>query len=443
MNNGSNHPDPRDASGPVPGGLLSEDALAAYLEGELPAEPAREMAAALAREPAWRDRVALLDADRSALRAIPDEAAPADLLDRVAEQLERELLIGLGEGESAHAGVPRRVAPQPLTARVSGRVRSVLRPLLEEPLGRKLSLAAGILLMIGGVGYLGIRELGDPSLGRPGVEPQGVQLATGDTSMTGDNQEGPESDGPLLAAAEPAVEALAAEASTESPIEPVPEAVTADAGVTLLAQGRLGIRLVAAEPAAAEAWLAEHASRTTRFAERGTASSSLTLAMQPLGVDAELAGREPAGRDQREPLPRVALEPTRTAEFEQSLAETASARSLAAASPRLVMVELDLDSRTLGSFMAAAEQDAGLAVELFELDPAAMHAMAESDAARAAAPASDATIDDLLWWDAGPEHWTPRRVAPIVIVPAVKPDADQATDADRAPETLDPIAPSR
>lgn len=366
MNNGSSHPDPG-----LPAGPLDEAALLAYLEGELPAEPARRVALALAREPAWRDRLAELAADRRALVALPQEQAPEDLMARVAEQLERELLIGLGQGESAQAGPLRAVKTPPLAIRMGGRVRGWLRPLIDEPLGRKLALAAGLLLMAGGVGYLGIRELGNPGPGTPGIEPSRP-----------------------LALAQPEIDAAPADAgaiATLAAAEPAPEIVplTADTGVPLLADRRLGIRLVAQDPARAEAWVAGLSSTAGRYASRG-AAPSLALALG----DGAAAGRSAA--------------------LARSMAQPEAARSLEAIAPDAgpaaqapVLIEFELDGATLASFVRAAEREAGVRVELFELGPEA--------ASLLEAPAGG--IDDLLWWNAGPEHWTPRRIAPVVIVP--------------------------
>ena len=387
MNNGSSQPD-RDPG--LPAGPLDEAALLAYLEGELPAEPARRVALALAREPAWRDRLAELAADRRALVALPQERAPEDLMARVAEQLERELLIGLGQGESAQAGPLRAVKTPPLVIRAGGRVRGWLRPLIDEPLGRKLALAAGLLLMAGGVGYIGIRELGIPGPGTPGVEPSRPMAIA-------------QADAPSQAEPDAVIATLAA-AELASEVGPL----TPETGMPLLADRRLGIRLIARDPARAEAWVAGLSSTAGRYAARGPAPALASVMGLEMGMEPRATS---LARGPQPTAPRAAMD---------AVAESSPSAGLPAGSP--VLIEFELAGATLASFVRAAEREAGVEVEFFDLgslEPGALALLAQ--------PVAGGGIDDLLWWNAGPEHWTPRRLAPVVIVPA-EPGSDAGID---------------
>src|SRR5687767_8619175 len=82
---------------------LDEGDLLAWVEGEpMLAGRRAAIAAWLSREPAVGAAIEGMRRDREALRALPEESAPASLMAMVAAQLEpvleRQMLLGLAEG---------------------------------------------------------------------------------------------------------------------------------------------------------------------------------------------------------------------------------------------------------------------------------------------------------------------------------------------------------
>lgn len=120
-----------------------EDLLLALVEGEL--DPAREAVELAALDPAAVAKVRAMRRHRAALRGLSDIAPPAGLLDRVGSVLEREAVTG-----------PALDATFPIEQYRSG-----------APWARRLAVAAGLMLMVGGVGYWSL-WLSSPS-STPGV----------------------------------------------------------------------------------------------------------------------------------------------------------------------------------------------------------------------------------------------------------------------------------
>lgn len=91
--------------------------ILAYVEGEMPAEEAHQFKLMLLTDARLRRLVEQLAADRDALRALPREHAPADLMERVNDHLERDMLLHPGTGAGAGAGkeaLPRAAAERRL-----------------------------------------------------------------------------------------------------------------------------------------------------------------------------------------------------------------------------------------------------------------------------------------------------------------------------------------
>lgn len=134
----------------LPPGLDEVDLLA-WIEGD-PLPRNREVAVArlLSDHPNLARRLDAMRRDRDVLRAMPaDEKAPAGLLDGVQAALqplvERQVLLGIQDGEPTEDHLPiSLVVPQR---------RNVFDLLLRDRVGRKMALAAGLLLMVGGVTY--------------------------------------------------------------------------------------------------------------------------------------------------------------------------------------------------------------------------------------------------------------------------------------------------
>jgi hypothetical protein len=90
-----------------------------------------------------------------------EEAAPAGLLDAIAGQLEpvfeRQMLLGLADGKDLIEGPPVSV--------VRPARQGVLASIFAERMGRRIALAAGLLLLVGGTTYFMAQALTNP--GKP------------------------------------------------------------------------------------------------------------------------------------------------------------------------------------------------------------------------------------------------------------------------------------
>jgi hypothetical protein len=135
---------------PLPPGLDEVDLLA-WVEGD-PLPRNREVAVArlLSANPALAGMLDGLRRDKEVLASLgADERAPAGLLDgvRAAIQpvMERQMLLGLQDGPLVDEHPPVSLVALPH--------RSLVDVLLRERAGRKMALAAGLLLLVGGTTY--------------------------------------------------------------------------------------------------------------------------------------------------------------------------------------------------------------------------------------------------------------------------------------------------
>lgn len=127
-----------------------QDILLDYIEGELSPEQRAAFEQQLAGDEALRRLVERLQADRAALRSLPSEAPPRDLLDDATHQLEREMLLGPtpeaasaqvgGEG-GGEAGVAGRLGRDPR------RRTPWTKPATYAALAAVVALCAGVLLI--------------------------------------------------------------------------------------------------------------------------------------------------------------------------------------------------------------------------------------------------------------------------------------------------------
>ncbi len=74
--------------------LFDENLILAYVEGDLPNDQRHEFKLALIKDAKLRRLVEQLEADRQALRVLPEEPAPPSLMDHVHQHMERDLLLG-------------------------------------------------------------------------------------------------------------------------------------------------------------------------------------------------------------------------------------------------------------------------------------------------------------------------------------------------------------
>jgi hypothetical protein len=100
-----------------------ENLFLGYVEGDLPPQDAARFEALMAQDARLRSLVAQIRADRQALRSLPLEQAPAELLDRVTAKIERHLLLGDPAPEAAPGprlvGSPA-VPDRPMTQATAG-----------------------------------------------------------------------------------------------------------------------------------------------------------------------------------------------------------------------------------------------------------------------------------------------------------------------------------
>lgn len=130
-----------DLAGPS-GVILSEEELLDWVDGKVSAQAGEALAAASGRR-GLASRVSQMQANRRVLQSLPIEAAPADLAERVVQALEREALLALSTASAASD------APIPISTYVSPRQRTARAPAWQPP----AAIAAGLLLLIGGVSY--------------------------------------------------------------------------------------------------------------------------------------------------------------------------------------------------------------------------------------------------------------------------------------------------
>jgi hypothetical protein len=170
--------------GPEEGDLL------AFIEGDhLPAPRRAAVVAYLAADPAMARRLEGMKRDMLGLRAMADDPAPADLLAGVeaalAPVLERQALLGIADGRSLSDSPPISI--------VTPVRRSVFEAFFAERTGRRIAMAAGLLLLVGGGTYLATSALsgrgaggdpvrvarheGDALTVPPDAESEGVRIA--------------------------------------------------------------------------------------------------------------------------------------------------------------------------------------------------------------------------------------------------------------------------
>jgi len=137
---------------------LDETHLLAWIEDDLAAQDRLRVERALDANPAMRTTVQGMRTDRLALAAMGDEPAPADLLAGVADLLEREMLVGLTDqsdlAPTAASQIPvskvRPIRTHPAWVRT---ITASLGSVIADRTGRRLALAAGLLIAAGGLTY--------------------------------------------------------------------------------------------------------------------------------------------------------------------------------------------------------------------------------------------------------------------------------------------------
>jgi hypothetical protein len=123
---------------------VGEEQLLDWIDGRLPASEMARLEASSGRQ-GLGDRVRQMQANRRAMRSMPLEKAPPELMGRVLQALERELVLGWQDGTQSQDG---------------GTIAQELEPIsFEEHRGTtppwlpRLAMAAGVALLLAGGTY--------------------------------------------------------------------------------------------------------------------------------------------------------------------------------------------------------------------------------------------------------------------------------------------------
>lgn len=449
MTTGPSNPNPR----PGPHGLPPLDPqleadLLAWIEGEpLPRARDAAVARALDADPALAARLLAMRSDRNVLRSMADEPAPAGLLEAALAALEpameRRMLLELAEGKPLHDHPPVSIVRPPR--------QTLWQTFMSDRLGRRLSLAAALLLVVGATAYFAASSLEPrPNLG----DPNGTRIAQADpepdagvTSKTAPERtiamapEAGQGPAPQGIAADRAAESRAdyelteprvlAEAPTPGPTAEKPvevagvptevavaevlreleEATAAEAGMTadralaLAREGRLAIRVVSTHPSLAIHQLDRRLGRRAgggSWRLAGDVPAPIVAAVANPGPPVVLAsaaarqGEPMFFTSAREPV-RVSL-PTPT-----SPPVTPALVPQPEIAPESRMAEVRLDAEVLEAVRGAIGRAAG-GDAVFEELPTPV-----PDEALPVSPAA------VFWWTRPASEWTAWARVPVVV----------------------------
>lgn len=140
--------------------------MLALVEGDT-LSPARmaEIERALSSDPAWVSMVRAMKRDRAGLRALAEPTCPPGVIDAVEQVMERRMLVGLS------AGIPLdRDEPPVVIVRDRSGKPGWVRLFTQDQTGRRLAIAAGLLLAVGGVSYFATTWLAQPRVIGDGTE---------------------------------------------------------------------------------------------------------------------------------------------------------------------------------------------------------------------------------------------------------------------------------
>lgn len=373
---------------------IDELDLLGWVEGDLPRARQQPVEALLAREPRLRELLDAMSRDRSAIKSLAIERAPADLLAGVEARLERDLLVGLAGADAPSLDIP--------VSRVVVRHERSLGRLLRRPIVRVGALAA-TLLMAGTIGLLTLGKM-DAGRGRSRTQPPVLMGAA----------QAP--DGAALAKSEDTLADAALESAT--PVEPAPslsalalgdvdesiapvatdDAITPDRAVELLREGRLVIVVRTLDRERTLERLATiHSEPRPTWAMLDRADETLVAALAPkpaspdsaIGPGIMASGRESDlafdGSEERGDVPllqrgsRTAVPP-----------------------PAIYLAESDDTPRALAALRGTMNSGRSQAAHFVALDQPL--------------PTPPATsIDSILWWNRPPSGWVRRHTLPIVV----------------------------
>jgi hypothetical protein len=403
-------------------GLPDEADLLAWVEGEaLSPEANAAVARALLADPALARRLELMRRDREVLCSLPRERAPRDLVAGVEAALqpvlERELLLGLQSAEPAES--------VPVVSMVRPEKRGIFQTFLADRAGRRMALAASLLLLIGGATWwAAVSFTGKPSPIKPIALNDGSRAKSlsadspPDAIMTGTEASAalataeataPEATPMVASAVESAAakeeEAASRVASVEELVGPVRTAMDAALAAELARERKLVVRVVSREAALAPRRVCDRVrkelnSPAIKLAAEVPPELTVALDVRPLDVPRlspaavpeppAFAGLESVTPFIGPPAPREAI----------VIEET---------EPQpLYVVQARLDAATMTQLRTSLER-AGRDEVVFEerYEPLPL--------SPGGAPVL--TPQAVLWWSNPPAGWTSWGEVPVVIEP--------------------------
>ncbi|MCB9845909.1 MAG: hypothetical protein H6811_08000 [Phycisphaeraceae bacterium] len=348
---------------------VDETLLLGWIEGDLTEQEQGRVALALGSDEGLRIRLEAMRRDRLALASLPEARAPADLLSSVADALERELLL----------------VSEPASARSAW-----YAPLFSDRTGRRLAVAAGLLLALGLTAWLGVAawqsRAPKPSPGTPeSVAKAGPNESDSIVPNVPVSPTPSETD-LALADEAPTVAVVPTTAASDAATTPARHPMTAERAVALLHEGRLGILLKTTDHDRTLRWFAQRDHDSSRIAV-----ARLSIAAAPEALAALVA-----------PSPLIA---PRAFEWAGLILPDEPARSEAPPiyeTTDILVLELAAEPATLTQALRALSGDAGHHATFEELEePLHFAPMVRADS--------------LLWWRQDPSEWSPRARVPVVI----------------------------
>jgi hypothetical protein len=407
---------------------LGEEELLAWIDGDLPQSEVVRLEASSGRA-GLSQRVKQIQGNRRALRSLPLDKAPPELLSRVMQALEREQLLSgndaaslAGDHDSEMGGANSMVRELAPISIVEYREHQELRPSASSPRSwmPRLAMAAGVVLLLGGAAYwaillaapatptdpIGPIALTGPRSTDAPVAPKLEESARGTSTSVAEGV----SPGATLAASSESARTLASS---------VAEVASTAEGLALATEGRLVLRVLARTASMTRAE-GSGGSRLTQpelsDAAEGWSLSREVPADVAITVLASKAASAIAG-----PMPEVVGPPLP----EDRFAAVATQRALAPLmGPR-------------GAFSALSSRSIDRPASLGEIESTMLlrvNASEESlEAARAALAReldADVTLERLsvsvdipgpvdpgqvLWWTRSSNSWAPSLQVPVVI----------------------------
>lgn len=361
---------------------LSEELLLDWVDGRVSPKRAQELADQSGR-PGLQERVAQMQANRRALQGLPDERAPAVLMERVLAALERDSLLGDG----VERGHDDALAPIMFSERAHHRRTSSWV---------RYAMAAGLLLMVGGGAYVAIRPgtvANHRVAGKIAAEAAPMSVRTGEVPRTAvaaadTGNEIPSPPAPPANTAKRSEQSVAA-----APVEfvgPVIPPINVARASELAREGRLMVRVRVANSSQARS-LAGLGSRDRGWRMRTDVPAQTVAALAKVVAN--------------EPHFSPTLMARETLEDAMPLLGPAAARTVAMPDPLRGASTYVLDVADSAEALEIAKADLSAkaaSVEFAELGDA-------GDSAAANSPA------DVLWWTQNPAAWEPRIRVPVLV----------------------------